>query len=106
MAFRAGTVGTIEAGEGNSQRAAHSIPTGSLGFINNLEFAVDSGKTADISLRVLEGASDVAGTVAAERILIEDDGIDGGKFFEINYDVPAEVEIGAPLWLESWCGVL
>ena len=65
----------IGTGEGQSQRAGYSIPTGYTGYLLSVIAAVDSGKSANIRCFCREDLTDATAPMKSKRLKLFWDGV-------------------------------
>ncbi len=87
----------IAAGEGQTQRAAYTIPTGKTGYLLAVHITVDAAKAADLRLFTRENFNDTSGDMASKRIKFFWDGIIG----QVDYN-PEGPDMILPALTDIW----
>jgi hypothetical protein len=101
---------TIDAhanGQGQSLHAQYSAPANTLIWLLNMFYSVDSTKTNDVHIKVLDDISQVVAPFGARRTLIEFEGVKSN----INFTPTSPIRINKPgistpldIWIEGAVG--
>jgi hypothetical protein len=93
---------TIIAGEGQSQYAGFTIPTGKTGYLLSVHLAVDSNKTADFRMFTRQNIDTVSAPFIPKRLKKYWDGIEGSLLYRPRAPEAAGLSGKTDIWFEAF----